>query len=350
MAIQIGINGFGRIARILIRQISQDPRLQLVAINYYNVDLETMKYLLMHDTTYGRWDKSIIVDKDKNALIISGRAVEVYDNKDIKAIKWDSRISTVIDTTGVFQTTALLRYHHVKHVILSSPPKDDTPMFVYGINHYDYDNDAHQVISSSSCTTNCLAVPLHALHTYFGIDKCSVTAVHAVTNSQSVLDSRAVKDVRRGRACFQNIIPTSTGASESIVKILPGLKGKIVCSAVRVPVPAGSLMILDVSLRRKTTLTELTDRLLALSHQYLYEVLNVLEHPIVSSDIIGNKYVANFDPFSSRQLDGHNFKLFFFFDNECSYSHNLLNLLKWINRARDECVPFRVRIIQAAKR
>ena len=330
--IYIGINGFGRIARILIRQILNDKNLKLVAINYYNINLYDMRYLLIHDTNYSKLNVNIKIDKINNHIIIDNNIIEIYNNKDIRNIKWNKKINSVIDTTGKYKTIDTLKFHKVENIILSCPPKDnDIPMFIYSVNHDLYKKQ--NIISSSSCTTNCLSPAIFILNKYFNINKCFCTSIHSVTNSQSILDSRNVSDVRRGRSCMQNIIPTTTGANKSITKIIPEMEDKIVCTSIRVPITLGSLIDMSVSFNEKTSIKEITEKFEKLSQidQKFYNVINVLKYPIVSSDIIGNKYVCNFDPFSSVKLDEKNFKLSFWYDNEFSYSYNLLNLLKYIN-------------------
>jgi glyceraldehyde 3-phosphate dehydrogenase len=249
----IGINGFGRISRNLIKLLLNDEKIIIRQINYYDINLEHMKYLLLFDSIYGNWNIDIKIIENK--LILDNKEIIISDNKDIKNIEWISDINCIIETTGIYKTIKELKYHK-KKVILSCPPKDlIIPIFVYGVNHTC--SRYNKIISSASCTTNALAPLLKILNKNFIIETGYVISIHAVTNSQSILDSRNKKNIKRGRSLFNNIIPTTTGASECINKILPELKNKIFCSAIRVPVNLGSLLDITILLKKKTTLQEI---------------------------------------------------------------------------------------------
>ena len=323
---RIGINGFGRIGRTLLRIIVDRKDMEVVAVN----DLYTSRmlaYLLRFDTVMGPFEQEIVAEKD--ALIVGGKRIQLTGEKDPGKIPWASAgVDIAIEATGVFRDRAHVDLHRkagAKKVILTVPPKDDLDaIVVLGVNDSVLTPSTH-LVSNASCTTNCLAPVAKVLEEHFGIVEGFMTTVHAYTNDQRLADV-AHKDFRRARAATQNIIPTTTGAARAVGKVLPGLKGKLDGLAIRVPVPDGSVVDLVVRLGKETTADGINHAMKEAAAGPLKSVLEYCVEPIVSSDIIGNPHSCIFDALSTQKIGPKEFRVLAWYDNEWGYSHRVVDL------------------------
>ena len=260
MAIKVGISGFGRIARVVIRAAMDEPKIQIGAINIRNADLDYLVYMLKYDSTFGRFPKPI--DKYKDGLIINGKKVPVFSEEDAKKINWKKAgVEYVVECTGAYVTTETamdhIKFGGAKKVIISAPAKDkETPTFVFGVNHKEYTKDM-KVVSNASCTTNCLAPMCKVLNDEFGINEGLMATIHSATAKQKVVDARSMKDWRTGRSVFGNIIPSTTGAAKAVGLVIPDLQGKMTGISYRVPVADVSVVDLNVQLRKPATYEEI---------------------------------------------------------------------------------------------
>ena len=326
---KIAINGFGRIGRLVFRIIEEENDLEVVAINDLT-DAKQLAYLLKYDTNHRSYNNKI--DYDEENLIVNGRKIKVFKEMDPVNLPWkDLEIDAVLECTGKFVELEKAMKHieaGAKKVIISAPGKGDMKTVVYNVND-DILDGTEQIISAASCTTNCLAPVLKVLDDNFGIEKGFMTTIHAYTNDQVNLDVAHKKDIkeRRGRACAMNIIPTSTGAAKAIGKVLPKLDGKLLGSAMRVPVSDGSLIDLTLELNRNTTIQEINKVFKGNQN----ETINYTEDPIVSSDIISSTYGAvvdglltNIVEYNSKQL----VKVVAWYDNEMGYSYQMVRTIK----------------------
>lgn len=329
MAVNVAINGFGRIGRLVYRIMDEDPSFNVVAINDLT-DSKQLAYLLKYDTTHRKYDKDIKAD-DKN-IIINDKKVKVYAEKDPNNLPWEEeKIDIVFECTGFF-TDKEKAYAHInagaKKVIISAPAKGDLKTIVYNVNHNILDG-SEQVISAASCTTNCLAPVMKVMCDNFGVEKGYMTTVHAYTNDQATLDIAHPKghESRRGRAAAANIVPSSTGAAAAIGLVIPELKGRLDGSAIRVPVTDGSVVDLTLELKKKTTIEEINKCFENSQNETLYYTTD----PIVSSDILGTRYGAvvdglltNIIEVESKQL----VKVVAWYDNEMGYSAQMVRTAK----------------------
>ncbi len=326
---KIAINGFGRIGRLVFRIIEEENDLEVVAINDLT-DAKQLAYLLKYDTNHRSYNNKI--DYDEENLIVNGRKIKVFKEMDPVNLPWkDLEIDAVLECTGKFVELEKAMKHieaGAKKVIISAPGKGDMKTVVYNVND-DILDGTEQIISAASCTTNCLAPVLKVLDDNFGIEKGFMTTIHAYTNDQVNLDVAHKKDIkeRRGRACAMNIIPTSTGAAKAIGKVLPKLDGKLLGSAMRVPVSDGSLIDLTLELNKNTTIQEINK----VFKENQNETINYTEDPIVSSDIISSTYGAvvdglltNIVEYNSKQL----VKVVAWYDNEMGYSYQMVRTIK----------------------
>ena len=326
---KIAINGFGRIGRLVFRIIEEENDLEVVAINDLT-DAKQLAYLLKYDTNHRTYNNKI--DYDEENLIVNGRKIKVFKEMDPVNLPWkDLEIDAVLECTGKFVELEKAMKHieaGAKKVIISAPGKGDMKTVVYNVND-DILDGTEQIISAASCTTNCLAPVLKVLDDNFGIEKGFMTTIHAYTNDQVNLDVAHKKDIkeRRGRACAMNIIPTSTGAAKAIGRVLPKLDGKLLGSAMRVPVSDGSLIDLTLELNRNTTIQEINKVFKGNQN----ETINYTEDPIVSSDIISSTYGAvvdglltNIVEYNSKQL----VKVVAWYDNEMGYSYQMVRTIK----------------------
>ena len=326
---KIAINGFGRIGRLVFRIIEEENDLEVVAINDLT-DAKQLAYLLKYDTNHRTYNNKI--DYDEENLIVNGRKIKVFKEMDPVNLPWkDLEIDAILECTGKFVELEKAMKHieaGAKKVIISAPGKGDMKTVVYNVND-DILDGTEQIISAASCTTNCLAPVLKVLDDNFGIEKGFMTTIHAYTNDQVNLDVAHKKDIkeRRGRACAMNIIPTSTGAAKAIGKVLPKLDGKLLGSAMRVPVSDGSLIDLTLELNKNTTIQEINK----VFKENQNETIIYTEDPIVSSDIISSTYGAvvdglltNIVEYNSKQL----VKVVAWYDNEMGYSYQMVRTIK----------------------
>ena len=330
--VRVAINGFGRIGRLVFRLMEEDSEFEVVAINDLT-DAEQLAYLLKYDTNHRNYRVDEISSKD-DSIIVGGRSIKVYAEKDPKVLPWgDLDIDVVFECTGHFTDKDKAMAHinaGAKKVIISAPAKGDLKTIVYNVNHDTLTGD-EQIISAASCTTNCLAPVLNVIEKNFGIEKGYMTTVHAYTNDQVTLDVAHPKGInsRRGRACAANIVPASTGAASAIGKVIPSLEGKMQGTAMRVPVSTGSVVDLVLELKRNTSVEEINKVLKENSN----ETLGYTEDPIVSSDVIGSLYGGVVDSLltSINEVDGKQLvKIVAWYDNEMSYSSQMVRTAKYL--------------------
>ena len=330
--VKVAINGFGRIGRLVFRLMDGDPNFDVVAINDLT-DAEQLAYLLKYDTNHGNY-KLDEISFNGNNLVVSGKEIPVYAEKDPSVLPWGSLdVDVVFECTGVFTSDEKAMAHitaGAKKVIISAPAKGDLKTIVYNVNHETLDG-SEKIISAASCTTNCLAPVMNVIEKEFGLEKGYMTTVHAYTNDQATLDIAHKKGIkaRRGRACAANIVPASTGAASAIGLVLPSLKGKLDGAAMRVPVATGSVVDLTLELKKNVTVDELN----AAFKKYENETLKFTMDPIVSSDVIGSHYGAVVDGLSTNVLDVDGkqlVKVVAWYDNEMSYSTQMVRTAKYL--------------------
>ena len=335
MTIKVGINGFGRIGRIVFRAAQKRSDIEIVAINDL-LDADYMAYMLKYDSTHGRFDGTVEV-KDGH-LIVNGKKIRVTAERDPANLKWDEvGVDVVAEATGLFLTDETARKHitaGAKKVVMTGPSKDNTPMFVKGAN---FDKYAGQdIVSNASCTTNCLAPLAKVINDNFGIVEGLMTTVHAATATQSIVDEYSKKNWRLGRSTYDNIIPSTTGAAKAVGKVIPELQGKLTGMSIRIPAPDGSIVDLTVSLAKETTYEEVCAAMKAACEGELKDVMAYEEQPIVSSDIIGETHSSIFDAQAGIALNGHFMKLCAWYDNEYGFTCNMMRLLAHIASVRGE--------------
>ena len=329
--INVGINGFGRIGRLVFRASLIKKNIKIVAINDL-VDINHLAYLLKYDSTHGRLDVKIEVEG--NYLFVDGQKIRVTKEKDLKRLNWgDVNAEYIIDSTGLFLTEELAKNHIIsgaKKVIMSAPSKDDSPMFVMGVNHWDYNSNMN-FVSNASCTTNCLAPLVKVLHENFGVKSGLMTTIHAATSTQKVVDSPSIKDWRIGRGAYQNIIPSSTGAAKAVGKVLPYMCGKLTGMSFRIPTANVSVVDLTVNLERSATYEQVCHAIKKASEsQELKGILGYTEDLVVSSDIVKDARSSIFDANSGIQLDDKFIKVVSWYDNEWGYSNKILDLISYM--------------------
>ena len=330
--VKVAINGFGRIGRLVFRLMDNDPEFEIVAINDLT-DAEQLAYLLKYDTNHGNY-KLDEISFNENKIVVSGKEIPVYAEKDPSLLPWGSLdVDVVFECTGVFTSDEKASAHitaGAKKVIISAPAKGDLKTIVYNVNHETLDG-TETIISAASCTTNCLAPVLNVIEKEFGVDKGYMTTVHAYTNDQATLDIAHKKGIkaRRGRACAANIVPASTGAASAIGLVLPSLNGKLDGTAMRVPVATGSVIDLTLELKKSVTKEELNEAF----KKYENEALMITMDPIVSSDVIGSHYGAVVDGLSTNVLDVDGkqlVKVVAWYDNEMGYSTQMVRTAKYL--------------------
>ncbi|MDP3093298.1 MAG: type I glyceraldehyde-3-phosphate dehydrogenase [bacterium] len=341
--IKIAINGFGRIGRLTLRRILENhPDLEVAAVNDL-ASLDNIAYLLKHDSVYGTWKKEISLRKGIKgaigALSINGKSILVLDKTDPLSLPWEELgVQVVIESTGKFTARKEAQKHleaGAKKVIISANSKDADLSVVLGVNEKLYNPKKHQIIANCSCTTNCAAPVMKVLDKDFGIEKAQMTTIHAVTASQSLVDAPK-KDLREGRAAFNNIIPASTGAGEAVVRVLPELEGKISGSAFRVPVLAGSVLEIVAQIKRETSVEEVNKVFEKAAKGELKGILEVSEENLVSSDIIGTTFSAIVDlPLTEvinlpKVKDQNLVRVVAWYDNEWGYSCRLVELTEFV--------------------
>lgn len=329
MNIKIGINGFGRIGRLVLRQGIARPEVSFVAINDLGADPAYMAYLFKYDSIHGTYPGSVQAEGD--ALVIDGKRIRVFQESEPAKIPWgDVGADYVVESTGVFTTAEKMQGHiagGAKKVILSAPPKDDTPMFVMGVNHDSYRKEL-TFVSNASCTTNCLAPLAKVLHDNFGIKEGLMTTVHATTGTQKTVDSASKKDWRGGRAAAGNVIPSTTGAAKAVGKVIPALNGKLTGMSLRVPTLDVSVVDLTVSLEKAASYDEICACMRAASEGPLKGIMGYTEDAVVSSDFIGETRTCVFDAAAGIALNDTFMKLVAWYDNEIGYSTKVVDLIQ----------------------
>jgi glyceraldehyde 3-phosphate dehydrogenase len=325
MSIKIGINGFGRIGRLAFRIASQNPEVEVVAVNDL-LELDHLAYLLEFDSVHGRFPGTVATKN--GALLVDGKSIRVSSEKDPKNLRWNEvGAQIVIDATGVFKDKESASAHleaGAKRVIISAPSKT-APMFVMGVNHTEVDpKDA--VISNASCTTNCLAPLAKIIHDEFGIAEALMTTIHSVTASQFTVDQPSKKNYRLGRSALQNIIPTTTGAAVAVTKVIPALTGKLTGMAFRVP--TADVSVVDLTLRtEKPTSYEAIKTLVKSASEGAYKgIVAYTEKEVVSQDFVSNPHTCIFDAQAGIELNANFFKLVAWYDNEYAYSAKLIDM------------------------
>lgn len=330
MATKIGINGFGRIGRLVFRVMLERDDFEITAINNPS-GAETAAYLAKYDTVHGRLEKDILVEGDD--LLIDGHRIHVFHDRDPENLKWeDYGVQMVIESTGKLKDHESAGKHihgTVKKVIITAPGKDDDATLVMGVNENSYNPETDHIISNASCTTNCLAPVVKVLNETFGIRRGMMTTVHSYTNDQAILE-KAHKDPRRGRAAAENIIPTSTGAAKAIGAVIPELKGKLNGLAIRVPTPDVSLVDLSCEVERKVTKEEVNAALKAAAEGELKGILAYTDEPLVSSDFRGTNVSSTVDGDLTMVVDGDLVKVIAWYDNEWGYSCRIADLAAFV--------------------
>jgi glyceraldehyde 3-phosphate dehydrogenase len=328
--LRIGINGFGRIGRLVFRRAVTIPEIEVVAINDL-IDVDYIAYMLCHDSTHGRFQGSVAVENGQ--LIVNGRAIRISAERNPSDLRWgDVGVDTVLESTGFFLTDDSARQHiqaGARKVVISAPSKDDTPMFVMGVNHSSY--AGQDIVSNASCTTNCLAPMAKVIHDNFGIASGLMTTVHATTATQKTVDGPSVKDWRGGRGAAQNIIPSSTGAAKAVGKVIPALNGKLTGMAFRVPTPDVSVVDLTVNLETATSYEAVKAAMKAAAEGPMQGILGYTEAEVVSTDFLGESCTSIFDAGAGIALTDTFMKLVAWYDNEWGYSCKCVDLIRHIN-------------------
>ena len=323
--IKIGINGFGRIGRMVLRAAIERNDVEVVAINDL-LDIKHLAYLLKYDSVHGKCKADVL--SDDNSLIVDGKKIQISSERDPKKIAWDLKgVDVVLECTGIFTTLETAQLHidgGAPKVVISAPSKD-APMYVMGVNHDEVDkNDL--IISNASCTTNCLAPPIKVLNDSFGVEEALMTTVHAVTATQFTVDGPSKKDYRGGRSSLLNIIPASTGAAKAVTKVIPSLEGKITGMAFRVPTANVSVVDLTVKLSKETSYDEVMKTFKSASENKLKGILGYTEELVVSQDFIGDSRTSIVDAKAGIQLNSKFYKIISWYDNEAGYSNKLIDL------------------------
>ncbi|OCG07734.1 type I glyceraldehyde-3-phosphate dehydrogenase [Gilliamella sp. wkB178] len=331
MTIKVGINGFGRIGRIVFRAAQKRSDIEIVAINDL-LDVDYMAYMLKYDSTHGRFDGTVEVKDGK--LIVNGKTIRVTAERDPANLRWNEvGVDVVAEATGLFLTDETARKHiqaGAKKVVLTGPSKDATPMFVIGVNDKDY--AGQDIVSNASCTTNCLAPLAKVINDNFGIVEGLMTTVHATTATQKTVDGPSHKDWRGGRGAAQNIIPSSTGAAKAVGKVIPELNGKLTGMAFRVPTPDVSVVDLTARLEKPTKYEDICKVVKAAAEGPMKGVLGYTEDDVVSTDFVGEVCTSVFDAKAGIQLSDKFVKLVAWYDNEVGYSNKVLDLIAVVSK------------------
>ena len=330
MAIRVGINGFGRIGRMVFRAAQNFDDVEIVGINDL-LDPDYLAYMLRYDSVHGRFKGDIAVDG--STLIVNGSRIRLSAERDPAQLKWNELdVDVVVESTGLFLTKETAQKHidaGAKKVIMSAPSKDDTPMFVFGVNSDSYAGES--IISNASCTTNCLAPIAKVVDDNFGLKRGLMTTVHAVTATQKTVDGPSMKDWRGGRGVLDNIIPSSTGAAKAVGKVLPHLNGKLTGMAFRVPTPDVSVVDLTVELKNPASYDEICAAMKSASEGAMKGVLAYTEDKVVSTDFVGEACTSIFDAEAGIQMDETFVKLVSWYDNEWGYSCKVVEMARVIS-------------------
>ena len=331
--IKIGINGFGRIGRLVFRAAMAKDNLEIVGINDL-ISVDYMAYMLRYDTMHGQFKGTIEVKE--NALVVNGHSIRVTAEKDPANLKWNEvGAEYVVESTGLFLTKEKAEAHikaGAKRVVMSAPSKDDTPMFVMGVNNKTYAGQT--IVSNASCTTNCLAPIAKVLNDKFGMVEGLMTTVHSTTATQKTVDGPSMKDWRGGRAASGNIIPSSTGAAKAVGKVIPALNGKLTGMSLRVPTLDVSVVDLTCTLAKDTTYDEICKAMKEAADGELKCILGYTEDAVVSSDFLGDARTSIFDAKAGIQLSPRFVKVVSWYDNEWGYSNKVLELIEYMNTVK----------------
>ena len=326
--IKVGINGFGRIGRFVFRAAQKRNDIEIVGINDL-CPVDYLAYMLKYETMHGQFDGTIEADVEKSQLIVNGKAIRVTAERNPEDLKWDAiGAEYVVESTGLFLTKEKAEAHikaGAKRVVMSAPSKDDTPMFVCGVNHNTY--AGQPIVSNASCTTNCLAPIAKVLNDKFGILDGLMTTVHSTTATQKTVDGPSMKDWRGGRAASGNIIPSSTGAAKAVGKVIPALNGKLTGMSMRVPTLDVSVVDLTVNLAKPATYAEICAAMKEASEGELKGILGYTEDAVVSSDFLGDTRTSIFDAKAGIALTDTFVKVVSWYDNEIGYSNKVLDLI-----------------------
>ncbi len=328
--IKIGINGFGRIGRLVFRATTERDNVQVVAINDL-LDVDYMAYMLRYDSVHGKFQGEVSVED--GMLVVNGNKIRVTAEKDPANLKWNEvGADYVVESTGLFLTKELAEAHlkaGAKRVVMSAPSKDDTPMFVMGVNNKEYAGQT--IVSNASCTTNCLAPLAKVIHENFGIVEGLMTTVHAATATQKTVDGPSKKDWRGGRSILGNIIPSSTGAAKAVGKVIPSLQGKLTGMSLRVPTADVSVVDLTCRLEKAATYEDIKNAVKEASENELKGILGYTEDAVVSTDFLDEKRTSVFDANAGIMLNEHFVKLVSWYDNEIGYSNKVVDLICSMN-------------------
>lgn len=330
MAVKVGISGFGRISRVVIRAAYGDKDIDICGINVRSCDgYEQLVYQLKYDSTFGRFPGEL--GTYENGITIDGKEIPVFITGAAKDIPWaECGAEYILEGTGAYTTTEKAKDHiaaGAKKVIISAPAKDDTPTFVVGVNHKEYKSE-YDVVSNASCTTNCLAPLAKVLQDNWGIKEGLMSTIHAATSKQKTVDARNDKDWRIGRSVFGNIIPSTTGAAKAVGLVIPELKGKMTGISYRIPTADVSLVDLNVVLEKPASYEEICAKVKEAAEGELKGILEYVEDPVVSGDFIGDAHTSIFDANQGIQLNENFFKFVSYYDNEYGYSSKCLDLMK----------------------
>ncbi len=339
--IKVGINGFGRIGRLVFRAAMMNPNVTVCAVNDPFIDLDYMKYMLRYDTVHGQFEGTIEVDEANSALVVNGQSVKIFACMKPEEIAWaDAGAEYVAEATGVFCDTPTASAHFkggAKKVVITAPAKDkETPMFVMGVNNEKYTKDM-MVVSNASCTTNCLAPMAKVINDTYGIKEGLMTTVHATTATQKTVDGPSKKDWRGGRGAAFNIIPSSTGAAKAVGVVIPELNGKLTGMAFRVPTADVSVVDLTCVLEKPATMADIKATMKAASESDQFKgVIGYTEDAVVSSDFITDARTSIFDASAGISLNDNFVKLVAWYDNEWGYSNKVINLIEWMAKVDAE--------------
>lgn len=334
MTTKIGINGFGRIGRLVLRAMVQSKSdLNVVAVNDLT-DAATLAHLLKYDSVHGGFPAT--VEQDGDGIVVDGKKIDVLSEKDPAKLPWKQLgVDVALESTGIFRSRETAGAHieaGAKKVVISAPAKGEDITVVMGVNHEKYDPKAHHVISNASCTTNCLVPVVKVIRDSFGFVNGFMTTVHSYTNDQRILDFPH-KDLRRARTAALNIIPTTTGAAKATALVIPEIKGKIDGVSLRVPTPDASLVDLTCTVERETSIEEVNEAFRQAAAGPLAGILAVSDEPLVSSDYIGNTYSSTLDSMSTNVIDGKLLHVSAWYDNEMGYSMRCVDLMEFIARS-----------------
>lgn len=331
MTINVAINGFGRIGRLVFRLLVKNPQFNVVAVNDL-VPADNLAYLLKYDSTHGPFEGTVQVNE--GAFVVNGKEVKAFSEREPQKLPWGQlAIDYVIEATGLFTTVEGASHHlaaGARRVIVTAPAKGDIPTLVMGVNHEQYDAKADRIVSNASCTTNCLAPITKVLLDHFGIEEGLMTTIHAVTASQMTVDGPSKKDWRGGRSAGQNIIPASTGAAKAVALCLPAVKGKLTGMAFRVPIADVSVVDLTVRLSRPTTYSAICEAMKMAAEGSMKGILAYCDEQVVSSDFIGSSFSAIFDKEAGIALNDQFYKIVAWYDNEMGYSCRVVDLLNYM--------------------